>query len=98
MIRRLLDRVATPPTAQTVPRGFFLTLIILIGLFVAIDLVTWTRGGGADLRRLIGSVGILLLMVFFYSRQRQVRLFCYFCGMACLLYRIAGDLRHLLPT
>ena len=97
MIRRLIARIATPPTTDTVPRWLFLALAVIIGIFVVIDIFILTRGGGPTLRRLVGDIGVFLMMVFFYSRQRQVRLLCYFCGMACILFWIVGDLALLIP-
>ena len=71
--------------------------MVIIGAFVAIDILTWARAGKPDLGRIVGGIGVFLLMVFFISGQRQIRLFCFFGGMTCLLFRIAGDLCHLFP-
>ena len=71
--------------------------MVIIGAFVAIDILTWARAGKPELGHIIGGIGVFLLMTFFSSRQQQIRLFCFLGGMACLLFRIVGDLRHLFP-
>ncbi len=67
-----------------------------MAVFLAIDLLTWMRGGGLHLRQLITVVGMLLLMLFFYSRQRQIRAVSFFAGGACLWFAILRDLHHFL--
>ena len=67
-----------------------------MAVIVALELFTWMRGGGLHVRQLITSIGMLLLMLFFYSRQRQIRLVSFVGGFACLWLGMLRDLHHFL--
>jgi hypothetical protein len=98
MVKRFIDRIATPPPKGAQPRTIFLVFFIATAFFLAMDFVSWSRGGGVNARHLITSVGVLLLMLFFYSRQRQIRLVSFVGGAACLWFGILHDLHHFLVS
>ena len=96
MLKRLVDRIATPPATDSPPRWLFLTLTLMMSIILAIEFSTWMRGGGLDLRQLITNIGMLLLMLFFYSRQRQIRLVSFVGGFGCLWFGMLRDLHRFL--
>jgi hypothetical protein len=87
-LERFCDRIATPPATHWPPRGLFLALIIALAVFIVADLTRWSDGRGLDLHKLMGEAGALLMCTYFYSRQRQIRLFSWFVGLTCLVFTL----------
>jgi hypothetical protein len=95
MMQRLLERIKFAPEKQGPPRALFGILAAVMALFLLIDIVRAAAGHGQPLWQTIGLAGLLLLMIFFFSRQPQVRLVSYFAAMALLAFSIFCILRHL---
>jgi hypothetical protein len=96
MIARVVDRIRTPSASHAAYRPVFGILMVAFLVLIAIDAVLWPRGHRPSLREGLGEVGALLLMIFFFSRQAQIRLFSYFVGMTLLILSIGMCLYGLL--
>jgi hypothetical protein len=88
MIKRLLDRIKSPPANHVDYRSLFGVLIAVFVIFLVIDAVQWAYGRAQPRQSIISEIGMLLMGLFFFSRQPYVRLASYFSGMALLTISI----------
>ena len=98
MMQRLLERIKSVPEKQWPSRATFGILAAVLALCLLIEVVRAAQGHGQPLWQTIGLAGTLLLMIFFFSRQPQVRLLSYSAGIALLAFSIFSMLRHLIQS
>ena len=92
---RFCDRIATPLLIDSKWRNLSLALMVGFSIFIVIDLTRWSDGRGLDGGRFVGQLGMLFLMTYWYSRNRQVRLLSCFVGLPLLLFGLFCGLEHL---
>src|SRR5688572_18195031 len=98
MMQHLLERIKSVPEHQRPPRAVFGVLAAVLAFFLLIEVVRAAQGHGQLWWRTIGLAGGLLQMIFFFSRQPQVRLVSYFAATALLAISIFFMLRHLIQS